>query len=100
MTAANIDTPVDLFLAGVEAGDIPGAVFDESMVLDATVPNWRFTVRGSEAVRAELARWFADPGRFVAVRRTPIPEGELVEFTLDWEENGVAHRCHQAHILR
>jgi hypothetical protein len=26
--------------------------------------------------------------------------GELVEFTLTWEEGGVPHACHQVHVLR
>lgn len=71
----------------------------DDMTLDATVPNWRFTVRGEAAVRAELARWYADPGTFEQLRRTPLPTGELVEFTRRWEEDGVPHAVHQAHIL-
>jgi hypothetical protein len=35
-----------------------------------------------------------------AVRRSRLDDGELVEFTLTWEEGGVSHMCHQAHILR
>jgi hypothetical protein len=91
---------IERFLAGVEAGDLPADVFSEDADLDATVPNWRFSVQGGEAVRAELARWYADAGQFLDVQRTAIPGGELVEFTLTWDEEGVAHRVHQAHILR
>lgn len=91
-------TTVDRFVAGVVAGSVPD-VFSEEAVLDATVPNWRFSVRGGEAVRATLSTWFADPGHFEALQRTTLPHGELVEFTLTWEEGGVAHTCHQAHIL-
>ena len=69
-------------------------------MLDATVPNWRFTVRGADAVMEELGRWYADPGQFAEVRRSEIAGGELVEFTLGWEEDGVAHTCHQAHVLQ
>jgi hypothetical protein len=91
---------IERFLSGVEAGDLREDVFSEDAGLDATVPNWRFSVRGGEAVRAELARWYADPGQFLDVQRTALPDGELVEFTLTWDEEGVAHRVHQAHILR
>lgn len=91
---------IDRFLSGVEAGQLPGTLFSDDASLDATVPNWRFQVRGGEAVRAELARWYADPGQFLDVERTPIPGGELVEFTLSWMEDGVPHRVHQAHILQ
>jgi hypothetical protein len=92
--------PVERFLSGVEAGELPGDVFSDDAALDATVPNWRFQVQGGEAVRAELARWYADRGEFLDLQRTPIPGGELVEFTLSWTEEGVPHRVHQAHILR
>lgn len=92
--------PVEQYLAAIEGAAM--AVCDtlsDDMTLDATVPNWRFTVRGEAAVRAELARWYADPGTFEQLKRTPLPTGELVEFTLRWEEAGVPHAVHQAHIL-
>jgi len=92
-------TAVDRFVAGIEAGSVPENVFSEDAKLDATVPNWRFSVSGGGAIRAELITWYADPGRFEALSRTPLPTGELVEFTLTWEEGGVPHTCHQAHIL-
>src|SRR6266851_6254289 len=90
---------IGMLLAGIEAGAVPGDVFCDDAVLDATVPHWRSSARGAEAVRAELGRWFADPGHFEQLRRSPLPDGELVEFTLTWEEAGVAHMCHQAHVL-
>jgi hypothetical protein len=93
-------TVVDGLLAGIEAGSIPPGVFCDDAVLDATVPNWRFSIKGGAAVKAELSGWFADPGRFEQLRRSPLPDGELVEFTLTWEEHGLPHACHQAHILR
>jgi hypothetical protein len=91
---------IDALLAGIEAGAVPAGVFSDDAVLDATVPNWRFTARGGAAVRAELSRWYADPGAFEQLARTRLADGELVEFTLTWNEDGVAHMCHQAHILR
>jgi hypothetical protein len=93
-------TAVDELVAGIEAGAVPAGVFSDDAVLDATVPNWRFSVRGGERVQAQLSRWFADPGHFEELSRIPLPDGELVEFTLTWDEHGVAHRCHQVHILR
>lgn len=103
MATPNPSTPtgvVDRFLTGVESAELADDLFSDDAALDATVPNWRFQVRGGDAVRAELARWYADPGQFLDVQRTPIPDGELVEFTLSWTEEGVPHRVHQAHILR
>jgi hypothetical protein len=88
------------FLAGIENAGLPEGVFCEDVVLDATVPNWRFRVRGAEAVRAQLAKWYADPGHFEELTRSGTDSGELVEFTLSWTEDGVPHSCHQAHLIR
>jgi len=91
--------PVGSFLDGIEAGAPSQDVFCEDIVLDATVPNWRFQVQGAGAVRDELGRWYADLGRFGELRRNRIDGGELVEFTLSWQEAGVPHTCHQAHVV-
>jgi len=91
--------PVGAFLAGIEGAALPEDIFCDDIVLDATVPNWRFQVQGAGAVRDELGRWYADLGRFEELRRNRIDGGELVEFTLSWHEVGVPHTCHQAHIL-
>lgn len=72
----------------------------ENATLDATVPNWRMTRHGADAIRAEYGRWFADPGRFHELRRIPIPGGEVVEYLLTWEEQGVPHAAHHVHILQ
>lgn len=90
---------VDQLLAGVVSADIPDGIFTDDAVLDATVPNWRLAIRGGRAIREQLSQWYADPGQFESLKRTPIPGGELVEFTLTWSENGVDHTAHQAHIL-
>ncbi len=92
--------PVEQYLAAIEDADMGRCpAFSADVVVDATVPNWRMTLRGAEAVRAEFARWYADPGHFEQVDRVPLPSGELVEFTLAWEEGGVPHVVHQAHVL-
>lgn len=92
--------PVGALLAGIEGAALNDGIFCEDVLLDATVPNWRFRVQGAVSVREELGRWYADPGRFGDVRRNAIDDGELVEFTLNWEEEGVPHMCHQAHVVR
>jgi hypothetical protein len=69
------------------------------VTLDATVPNWHFVRRGRGAVQNELSGWYADPSRFESLRRSPLPDGELVEFDLAWEEGGVPHACRQAHVI-
>jgi hypothetical protein len=99
-TPQSTDEVIGRFLASIEAGVMPGPdVLSDDVVLDATVPNWRFTVRGADGVGAELARWYADPGTFEELTRTPVPGGELVTFTLHWQENGVPHAVHQAHVV-
>ena len=91
---------IDRFLQAIEQAAVPDArAFAADAVLDATVPNWRFTVSGAANVEAELARWFADPGRFEELTLTPLPDGALLEFVLAWEENGEPHMAHQAHRL-
>jgi hypothetical protein len=100
MTETATRTAVDRFVAAIEAGvRVEDGVFTADAVVDATVPNWRWTIRGAAAIADTFAGWFADPGAFESVRRTPLPDGELLEFTLTWQENGVPHACHQAHVL-
>jgi len=92
--------PVERYLAAIEGAAMAACdALSADVTLDATVPNWRFTVNGDDAVRAELGRWYADAGSFEELTRTPLPSGEFVEFTLRWEEGGVPHAVHQAHVL-
>ena len=63
-------TPViDKFLDAIQGATIPGCdVWSEDAMLDATVPNWRLHAAGADAIRAEYAKWFADPGKFEELR--------------------------------
>lgn len=92
--------PVERYLAAIE-GAAMGAcdAFSPEMTLDATVPNWRYQVEGRTAVKDELSRWYADAGAYEELKRTPLPTGELVEFTLRWNEGGVPQVVHQAHVI-
>ena len=93
-------TAIDRFLTSVCDPTAPtDDLFSEDVTLDATVPGWRFTLHGGDPVRAKFAEWFADPGAFELVQRTPIPGGELVRIYLTWTEHGVLHAAHQAHVL-
>jgi hypothetical protein len=95
------DDPVGRLLAAIESGSAtPPGVFSADAVLDATVPNWRYTVHGEEPVRETMSEWFRHRGHYESLYRTPLPTGELVEFTVDWEEDGVVHAAHQIHVLR
>ena len=91
---------VDRFLTAGESATISGCdAWSTDATLDATVPNWRFRVRGVDAIRSEYAKWFADPGAFEQLRRLTTDEGEIVEYTFTWTEDGVPHAAHHAHIL-
>ena len=101
MTMATTTNAVGRFLAAVEGARVPDCdAWADDAVLDATVPNWRFTRRGADAIRAEYGHWFADPGHFEQLRRIPIPGGEVVEYLLTWDEQGVPHAAHHVHILQ
>jgi hypothetical protein len=91
---------IDRFIHSIEHASVPESrAFAVDATLDATVPNWRYTVSGGTNVEAELARWFADPGRFEEFAVTPLEDGALLQFVLTWEEDGEPHMCHQAHRL-
>jgi hypothetical protein len=93
-------SPVDDFLHAIQTATIQSCnAWSTDASLDATVPNWRLHARGPEAIRAEYARWFADPARFDELRRVPAGDGEVVEYTLSWSENGVPHAAHHMHLL-
>jgi hypothetical protein len=102
------NTPViEKFLQAIETAAIPGCdVWSADATLDATVPGWRLHAAGAAAIRAEYARWFADPGHFDELRRYTVQDGtapggptEVVEYTLSWTENGVPHAGHHLHLL-
>jgi len=92
--------PIGDFLKAVETAAIDKTdAFADGVVLDATVPNWRFRVVGQQAVKAEYINWFADPATFVALERIPVPGGELVMYEHEFVHDGVRHRGHHAHHL-
>jgi hypothetical protein len=92
--------PVQAFCEAIVTADFSSTEYlDPEIEFDATVPNWRFTLAGRDRLVPQLAQWYADPGTFDELVRTPLPTGELVEFTLTWEERGVPHAAHQIHVL-
>jgi hypothetical protein len=95
-------TTIDRFLTAVTSASIPSAadVWAPDCVVDATVPNWRMSLRGADAIRAEFAKWYADPASYEQLDRTPIPGGAIVRFLLTWTEHGIPHAAHQVHVLQ
>ncbi len=99
-TTPSESTPVDRFLTAIRTASIDSCdAWADDVVLDATVPNWRFHRQGADQVRDTYREWFADPGTFESLVRFPVDGGEVVEYTLTWVEGGVPHAAHHAHIL-
>lgn len=93
-------TAVDRMLAAIVSATIDACdAWTDDAVLDATVPNWRFHVRGVDKLRRIYRKWFADAGVMHDLRRWTVPDGEFVEYLLTWTEDGVPHAAHHLHIL-
>ncbi len=90
---------IDLFLDGVLGEHAGPSAWAEQALLDAVVPGWRFSVTGAANIRRQFRAWFHDPGTFEELRRLPIPNGEVVELTVTWIENGVPNAARQVHVL-
>jgi hypothetical protein len=93
---------IDKFLNAIENAAIGSCdAWSAGATLDATVPNWRLSAVGPDAIKTEYGRWFADQGRFEELHRYPVSAGatEVVEYTLSWSENGVPHAAHHLHLL-
>jgi hypothetical protein len=90
--------PVDRFIAAVQtAGFADTDVFADRAVSDTTVPDWRLQVEGAPELRAQYAKWFDYPAELSEVRRTPLPDGELLEYTRTWTQDGAPHKGHHIH---
>src|SRR3712207_4928533 len=97
-TTSTTTDAVDRLLA-VVAGGAPGPdIFGDDAELDATVPGWRFSVTG-DAVRDQLAHWFADPGELEELERHDTPTGAVLTYTVTWTEGGVPAAARQVHVL-
>ncbi len=91
--AATTDT-VGSFLAAVAAGrGIGPDLYSPEATLDATVPNWRYVVRGAEAIAAEYDNWFAAPAEFEELTRSTSTDGEVVTVPADLGRVRRSARC-------
>ncbi len=88
-----------LHAVGTGAG-VPIELFSPDVVLDATVPGWRFAVSGADAAARQYSSWFADPAAFEELERFPVDGGEVVTYLLTWVEGGTPHAAHHCHVLR
>jgi len=99
--ATTTTTTVDRFLDALASGDgVPPGLLAPEAVLDATVPDWRFTLRGADAVARQYGYWCAQPASFEELERLPVAGGEVVTYLLTWLKEGVPHAAHHCHILR
>lgn len=90
--------PVDRFLDAVRtAGFADTDAFAEDARSDTTVPMWRLQVEGARDLRAQYGKWFDHPCELSELRRTPLPDGELLEYTLAWTQDGIGHKGHHIH---
>lgn len=90
------------FLAAVERGrpeDLTD-LYATDATLDATVPNWRFGVRGAAVVVDTYRGWFTHPGAFEELEWSATPDGAVVTYLLAWLEDGDTVRAHHCHVLR
>jgi hypothetical protein len=98
-STADTGCVIDRLLTAIRTGSPVADLYRGDAHLDATVPNWRFTVDGAAAIGTEYGRWFIHPGRFSELRRTSTADGEVVEYTLRWTEDGEPHAAHHLHVL-
>ena len=92
---------VDRFLEAVGGAGFAGTeAFAENAVSDSTVPNWRLQLHSGPEIRAKYSAWFDYPATLAEVRRTPLPDGELLEYTRSWTQDGVPHKGHHIHRFK
>ena len=94
-------TAVDRFIDAIRYATFGSdeGIYGPDVHLDATVPGWRFKITGDHAVRSEYGRWFAAPAEFAELKRHLIASGEVVEYFINWTEDGITHGAHHAHVL-
>ena len=97
---ATATSTVDRFLDAICDGTgVPAELFAPDMVLDATVPDWRFSVEGPDAVARQYSGWFNAGATFEELERRAVEGGEVIVYLLTWEERGVPHAAHHCHVL-
>lgn len=100
MTTSTTTTTTERFLDALASGQgMPAELFAGDAVLDATVPGWRFPLRGAAAVAEKLSAWYCDPGSFEELERRPFDGGETITYTFSAADQGVPYAVHQCHVL-
>lgn len=94
---STVDRLLDVIAAGAGC---PEDLLAPGAVLDATVPGWRFTVRGAAAVARKYGEWFDHPGTLEELERLPVDGGEVVTYLVVSSDRGVPFAAHHCHRLR
>lgn len=100
MTSATTNTAADRLLAVVVGvRPVGDDIYAAGATFDAVVPNWRFARQGAKRIDDELAKWFGCPGALEELERRPTPDGEVLTYTVTWEEDGVPFAARHVHVL-
>jgi hypothetical protein len=100
MTQTTTATATDRLLHAVtKPGTSVEDIFAAGAVFDATIPGWRFAVRNASAIGYQYAEWFRHDATLEGLVRHATPSGEVLEYTITWEEDGVPHAAHHVHVL-
>lgn len=94
------DTIGRLLDAASTGNGVPAELFTADVVLDATVPGWRFAAWGADAVARQYSGWFRAQAALEELERLPVEGGEVLTYLLAWVERGIPHAAHHCHILR
>lgn len=86
--------------------DALASAYTDDVLLDAHVPNWRFQVKGRDAVIDLLRHWFPHPGRFTVweLQLLRLDDGrsaeQLVYCAGRWDEAHVTDMRRQAPLVK
>ena len=99
-TARTVAETVDAYLEELAAARLGTTdLLHPDVAWDATVPHWRYRLDGEEAVRKELASWYAAPLTDAKVRRQPFRDGEVVDSSMQFTQDGVDWTVHHLMVL-
>ena len=95
-----LSVTVERFLAAIVGGTgVAPDLLAPEVTLDATVPGWRFTLTGRDAVARQYDGWFAAPATFEELERFSVDGGEVATYLLAWVDAGTPFAAHHCHVL-
>lgn len=94
---------IDAFLEGVRSGEWQGVErhYHPDVFFKGTVPQWYFTLRGSQDVVAKMGDWFPHESEVSDIHVMTAADGAVVEFERRWQRpSGEEVGVRQAHVFR